>query len=301
MLGRVVGIFGGKAAKEGVKTTEAVKGARKISLNETTGQIVDLTEEKVYDLDLRKKTYKVTTFDEMRRRMAEAQRKAEEDARKAEAREPKSTQAAPDKNAKEMEVDFDVKETGQKKAINGFDTREVVMTIAIREKGSTLEQNGGLVLTADTWLGPTIAAMKELAEFDARYARQLAGPMVAGASAEEMAAAAAMYPGLKEAMTRLRTENVKLDGTPILTTVTVDAVKSAAQLAEEQSQSQESTTAGTPTSVGGLVGGLMKKAAPKKEPPKQRVTFMTTTNEVLKVTTDVPAADVSVPAGFKAN
>jgi hypothetical protein len=45
----------------------------------------------------------------------------------------------------------------------------------------------------------------------------------------------------------------------------------------------------------------MKKAAPKKEPPKQRVTFMTTTNEVLKVTTDVPAADVSVPAGFKAN
>ena len=44
----------------------------------------------------------------------------------------------------EVEVDLQLKETGQKKTVNGFDTREVVMTITLREKGKTLEQAGGL-------------------------------------------------------------------------------------------------------------------------------------------------------------
>jgi hypothetical protein len=294
-LGRMVSMFGGKAAKEGVKSTEAVKGDRKVSLNESTGQIIDLKEEKIYDLDLKKKTYKVTTFDELRRKMADAQKKAEEDAKKQPAAEqPQNT------SGKEMEIDFSVKETGEKKAINGFDTRQVIMTIAMREKGKTIEQSGGLVVTADTWLTPTIAAMKELAEFNARYARQLAGPMIAGASPEEMASAMAMYPGMKDAMGRMRTEGTKLDGTPILTTVTVETVKSAEQLAQEQ-KSQQQPTASTGGSLSGIAGGLMKKAVVKNEPPKQRGTVMTSTNEVLKVTTDVTAADVAVPAGFKEN
>jgi len=297
-LGRIVNIFGGKAAREGVKTTDAVKGNRKISMTDGSAQIIDLGEEKIYEIDTKKKTYKVTTFDELRRRMTEAQRKAEEDARKEQPREPQADQK-PDPNAKEVEVDFNVNETGQKKAINGFDTRQVIMTIAIREKGKTLEQSGGLVLTADTWLAPTIQPMKELAEFDVRYARQLAGPMVAGASPEEMAAAMSMYPGLKDGMSRMRAESVNLDGTSILTTMTVDAVKSVEQLAEEQKQAQASSSSGNAGSISGAVGGLLRRAVVKKEEPKARATFMTTTNEVLKVTTSVSDADVAVPAGFK--
>ena len=50
----------------------------------------------------------------------------------------------------------------------------------MREKGKTLEQSGGLVMTSDMWLAPKIAAMKEVADFDLRYAQKLAGPMVSG-------------------------------------------------------------------------------------------------------------------------
>lgn len=46
MLGRVAGMFGGKAAKEGVVSTTAVKGDRKATMNESNGRIVDLSEEK---------------------------------------------------------------------------------------------------------------------------------------------------------------------------------------------------------------------------------------------------------------
>jgi hypothetical protein len=58
-----------------------------------------------------------------------------------------------------------------------------------------------------------------------------------------------------------------------------------------------------PTSVGGLVGGLMRRrsnnTANAQAAATGRATFMTMTNEVLKVTTSVADAEVAIPAGFK--
>ena len=146
-LGRVINLFGGKAAKEGVKTTIALKGDRKATFGDSDGTIVDLKEEKVYVLDMKRKSYGVMTFADMRRRMEEARTKAEEEAKKAEAEEAKETKevkqdVTPGEKPPEVDIDFDVKETGQRKSINGFDTKEVVMTITMREKGKPLEQIG---------------------------------------------------------------------------------------------------------------------------------------------------------------
>jgi hypothetical protein len=302
-LGRIVNIFGGKAAREGTASTVAVKGDRKATLTESTGQIVDLAEEKIYDLDMKKKSYKVTTFAELRRRMAEARAKAEKDAQKEQKEQGKRADAAPAPSESNVEIDFDVKDTGQKKTINGFDTHEVVMTIAVREKGKTLDQSGGLVVAGDTWLAPKIAAMNDIAAFDMRYAQKLYGPMVVGASAEEMAAALAMFPLLAPAIARLRTEGAKMEGTAILTVVTFDAVKSADQMAAEQKEREEDDKASPSGGVSGILGGLAKRAAKKKMEGdvKPRSTIMTSTTEVLKVVTDVAAADVAIPAGFKEN
>ena len=77
-----------KGAREGVTTMVAVKGNRKATLNgDSTGQIIDLSEEKIYDLDLKNKTYKVTTFGEIRKQMEEAKRRAEQAAKEERAAE----------------------------------------------------------------------------------------------------------------------------------------------------------------------------------------------------------------------
>ena len=296
-LGRVVNMFGGKAAKEGVTSSIALKGARKATMGDTTGQIVDLAEEKVYDLDVKKKSYTVKTFAELRKKMEEARAKAAEDAKRPQAGEKDAKPAQKDPNAKEYEVDFDVKNTGQAKAINGFDTKQTLVTITVREKGKTLEQAGGMVMTTDMWLTPRVAALKELQDFDLRYAEKLYGPMVAGASPQDMAAAMAMYPQMKPALDKMKADGGKIDGTPILTTVTMDAVKSTEQLAAEKSGGDSGGA--PPTSIGGLLGGFGKKAAKKDEAPQTRSTFLTTSTEVLKLTTDVAAEAVAVPAGFK--
>jgi hypothetical protein len=149
---------------------------------------------------------------------------------------------------------------------------------------------------------PKIAAMHEIADFDMRYARKLQGPMVAGASADQMAAAMAMYPAMKDAIGRMNTENVKMDGTSIETTMKVDAVKSAAQMEQERQQSEDNRSSDQP-GVGSMLGKFAKKMAERKSGGQNEqgshATFMTMTSQVLKVTPDVTANDVSVPAGFR--
>ena len=285
MLGRVVGMFGGKAAREGIVSTSAVKGDRKATFNEHTGQIVDLGEEKVYEVDFRKKEYRVTTFEELRRRMKEAQEKAKEDMEREEER----TGEKPDEPTKEWEIDFDVKETGQRKTFAGHDARQVIMTVTVREKGKALEDGGGLVMTNDGWLGPELPALKELAEFDIRYYKQLYGADGLGLGAEQMAMVMAMYPMLKQASERLAQEGDKLAGTPLASTTTFEVVKSKAQM----------EAAGQQSGGGGGLGGMLARKMMKKEPAKARATIFTTQHEFQDVSTTVAAADIEIPAGFK--
>jgi hypothetical protein len=288
MLGKVFNFFGGKAAKEGTVGTTAVKGNRKAIMNESNGQIIDLGEEKIYALDMKKKTYEVTTFDELRRRMQEAREKAEKDAAKEQGKEEKGEKSEPQK---QYEVDFDVKETGQKKQLAGYDTREVIMTIAVREKGRTLEDGGGVVMTVDSWLGPQIPALKELAEFDMKYWKQLQGPDAMGMSAEQLATVIAMFPAVRQAMDRLQKEAPKLQGTPLASTTTVEGVKSKEQMAQESGSDKPS---------GGLGGLLARKMAKKdNDAGNARGTIFTAEHEVQEVQTSVSAADLEIQAGFK--
>jgi hypothetical protein len=290
MLGRMFNLFGGKAAKEGVVSTTAVKGNRKATLNESNGQIIDLGEEKIYDLDFKKKTYQVTTFEEIRQRMREARERAEKDAAKEQGKEEKQAQREPQK---EYEVDFDVKETGQKKKIAGYDTREVIMTVTVREKGKTLEDAGGVVMTADSWLGPKIAALNEVTDFDIRYWKQLQGPDAMGMSAEQLATVIAMFPAVKQAMERLQKEGPKLQGTPLAVTTKVDGVKSKEQAAAQQEDSSKSP--------GGLAGRFMRKVTKKddSESGGNRAMIFTSEHEVQEVQTSVAAGDLAIPEGFK--
>src|SRR5687767_5774850 len=250
ILGKAFNLFGGKAAREGMVSTTTVKGNRKSTMNDSNGQIIDLAEEKVYDLDLKKQEYKVTTFEELRRRMKEAQEEAEKNVREIEKEEQQKQEPT-----KEWEVDFDAKETGQKKQIAGHAARQVIMTVTLREKGVALEESGGMVMTSDSWLGPELPALKELTDFETRYIKKLYGEEAFALASEQMAMVMAMYPMLKQASERLKQEGTKLQGTPLATTTTFEAVKSKAALAQSAEQSGGSGGGG----LGGMLARKMKK------------------------------------------
>jgi hypothetical protein len=300
-MGKLVNMFS-KGAREGVTTMVAVKGNRKATMTgDTTGQIIDLAEEKIYDLDLKKKTYKVTTFAELRKQMEDARKRAEESARQERSSEP-SKPAEKDPNQKEYEVDFDIKNTGETRTVNGFNTTKAVITVTVREKGKTLNDAGGMVMTTDSWIAASAPSSRELAEFDMKYAQKLYGPTVVGASAQDMAMAMAMYPQIKPALDKMRAEGGKMpQGTAILTEMRMEAVPpgTANQTSEALPPPEEPKKKG----FGGMLGGLKKMAEQAQkndssDKPAQRAIIMTTSVEMLKLTTDVDAASVALPAGF---
>jgi hypothetical protein len=296
MLGGMVRFFGGKAAKEGVVSSTALRGNRLLTVTDQQGQLIDLDEEKIYEIEFNKKRYKVTTFAEYRQRIEEAQRKM------AEATQGGQTQPSGDPS-KEMEIDFDVKETGQRMALNGQDCRQLVMTVTMREKGKTLEQGGGMVLNADMWMGPEIPEMKEVAEFHLRFMEKIGLLSMGADSAAQMAMMQKMYPMVGEAMKKFQSESADMSGTAMLTVMKIETVPSPEQRAQvAQQPAKEDDSA--PTSIGGLLGGfgrkMGKKAAPEQQAsPDGRSTLMTTTSEILSISTSVADGDVAIPANFK--
>ena len=303
-LGKVVNFFGGKAAREGIVNAVALKGDRMISTNDTTGEIVDLKEERVYELDMKKKTYTVVTFAEMRKQMEEAMAKAKKDAAEAKREQEKSEQKSTEPK-KEYEIDFAVKDSGRTRQIAGYDTKESIATVVVREKGKTLEDAGGMIMETAMWMAPEIPALKELQDFRIRYAQKVYGPMMAEA-APNMAQAMAMYPQMKDAMAKFQAEGKKLSGTPLFTEMKFQ-VQAPPQSAEEQQQAEApKKDEPPPASVGGLLGRFGSKMAKKKEEKPAdpnatpgRATIMTSTNETLQIATSATDGDVAIPAGFK--
>lgn len=297
-LGAVLNMFGGQTAKDGVQSTVAVRGDQKMTVFGQHGQLIDLAGEKIYDIDFNKKTYKVTTFDELRQQIAEDAKKAEKDTSKDEPAQPDN----------EHDIDLSVKPTGQTKTINGFNCHEVIATVTVREKGKTLEDGGGVVLTDDVWLVPTVAAMKEKVDFDIRYFKAIAGPYAAGVPIEQMARATALVPGLALALEKMNVDGASaLDGTAIQSEMTVDSVKSKAELAEASSSgSGDDTAAGGVGALKGMFGGFGKKLAKKAAAGKDsgngnaaRSTVMTLQNQILSIATSVAADEVALPPGFR--
>jgi len=137
-----------------------------------------------------------------------------------------------------------------------------------------------------------------------KFYKALQLPFGPGASAEAMAAAFALYPGMKDMIGKMQAENVNMNGTAILTEAVIESVANPDQAAkEQQSQKQESSSISSISGIGGMLGRKMMKK--KEEPPSQgqgpknRTTVIRMNHELLKVGTSLVAADVAIPAGFK--
>lgn len=287
-MGGLINKLAGDAAKDGVVSSVAVRGSRKMTTNEATGKIIDLAEEKVYDIDYRKKEYRVTTFAELRKRWEDAQAKAKKDV------DDMKTEDRPDprQEGKQYEVSFDVKETGQKKTIAGYNTHEVVVTVTMHEKGKKLEDGGGLVMTNDMWIAPKIAAMDEVMAFDLKFAKAIYGSTIPSIDAAQMSMLLASYPSFKEMAEKMAVEAKKLDGTLLASSSMLEAVKSAEQMAA-------SAAPAASASQGGIAGRLAARMMPKPKPGEQKTKAFSSSSETISLSTTVTDSDTALPAGFK--
>lgn len=298
-VGSVVNVFS-RTAREGVTSSTALRGDRKLTRTGDGGELIDLSEEKVYSIDFNRKSYTVKTFAEMRKEWEEQQEKARKEAAKSSSKSEKN-------EGPEYEVDFDVKSTGKKQAINGFDTRQEIVTITVREKGKKLEQSGGFVLTSDMWMAPAIPALREIAEFDLRFVRKVYGPSFA-ADMRSVAAAMAMTPAFSKAMKTFQEKRGSFEGSAIRTNMKFETVAGTDQPKEEAAEAEE---AGEQSVAAQAIGGLFNKmknrrGAEKKDdsaeaapPTPGRSQMFSSTVEVTSASGSARDADVAIPAGYR--
>jgi hypothetical protein len=257
-------------------------------LNDATGEIVDLTEEKVYQIDVKKKQYTVKTFAQIRQEWEDAKAKAEKQAQSA---PPDEKQAAAPQT--ETETDVSVKETGEHKTIAGRETREVIMTVTMRQKGQKLEEGGGTVMTSDMWIAAKVVQLDELMDFQMRYYKAVYGGTFGTGDMQQLAALSAMLRGFATMSDKMAAEGKRMQGTPLSTTTTMENVKSAEQM---KAASQPADQPQKPSGIGGMLGA---KLGPKPAAPQQRTLVMTTSSEYLSIEPTATDADVAIPVGFK--
>ncbi|MBK5259621.1 MAG: hypothetical protein JJE51_08505 [Thermoanaerobaculia bacterium] len=302
VVGAMVNVFGGKAAREGVTNETTVKGNRRNRVTANSGELVDLNEEKIYRIDYARKTYTVQTFDEVRKQFEEGMKRSKE--------RPSEDSPKDKKEGPEYEVDFDVKETSEKQVINGWNTKRMIMTVTVREKGKKLADSGGAVITSDMWMGPQLVSYKEIADFDRRYYAKLYGGLLSTGDMQQTVALMAATPAFAKGMKAFNEKKVTLTGTPIRTEVTFETVtgKNQPRKSEEEQASEDEQTAAS-RMIGGLMGKMRKRqsseeksddgAAQKKSSDPNRSVLFSSKSEVLKADGNASADDVAIPAGFK--
>ncbi|MSO23426.1 MAG: hypothetical protein EXQ58_09270 [Acidobacteria bacterium] len=129
-LGKFAGMFGANGLDKSTTSTY-IKGDR-LRTDQLNGvalvsiQLIQLDREQIMSLDHKKKTYTVMTFAEMKAQMEKAIASAKSAPRSEQS--PKSEPAKP--NVK-VEPKISVKDTGETRVINGFDTRKVLLTLEI--------------------------------------------------------------------------------------------------------------------------------------------------------------------------
>ena len=281
IMGAIINRMSGGA--NGITSTVSVKGPRMARMTDANGQIIDLAEEKIYNVDLRRKEYTVMTFAEMRAQIE----KAKADMAKQQEKMDPETKAALQEAGQKLEFDVDVKDTGQEKAIAGHNTREFVVAVTMREQGRKLEESGGLVMTTNVWMAPRIAALEEQHEFNIKFVKAVFGDTLGTMNPQQMGAITAMFPGVASLMQRMSAEMKKLQGTALSSTTVVESVKSAEQVKAAQSQG----------SAGGLGGMIARRIGRGQTQPRSKV--MTSTSDILSVGTTVAAEDIAIPATFK--
>lgn len=242
------------AAGTPVKTS--IKGQKMMIDNGGTVTILDFDAQTVTTLHSAQKSYTVTKFADMGQPLSGAG------------------------------ITADVKETGQKKNINGFNASEMLMTIDADNPG-----RAGMKMEMEVhiWVSPDVPGAKELHAFYRRNAEHFPWFAMAPAANASMAGA----------MTELQRKLATLDGVPVLEVIrTKMGGGGAAMSAQQQAQMEQARARLEEMQKQGGQQGAMAAQALARMGSAGGSGFETTMEGGNFSTTSIPDSAFAVPAGY---
>lgn len=267
-----------------------------------TSEIVLLDTDKVYELDVKKRTYKETSLAERRAQLE----KATEQARQQQANQPAPT-GMDESECEWSEPTADVKRTGTKASIAGFDAEQVTVVAKQSCKSKKTGAVCDVALYLDEWVAPGFNAGDEVLKYHTAYAQQM-GLGTTGRDVTERAEA--MFGRYKAAWSKVVDKMKDVKGYPVKTSFALGMGGPQCQSGTQTSDSGGGAApGGLAGEIAGSIFGRKKKqqqtasAAPASAPPAAMNGMfvpLTISSELLSVSKDsLPADTFEVPAGFK--
>jgi hypothetical protein len=124
-----------------------------------------------------------------------------------------------------MDINIDLKETGERKTINGFNATEMVMTMEM-DNPQARQQGMKMKMEMDIWVSPDVPGAGELRSFYQKNAGKFPwGAMMGGGRGNE---------SMQKAITQLRRKMAEVKGVPVLQVMKMGAAGNEAQMAQMQ-------------------------------------------------------------------
>jgi hypothetical protein len=274
--------------------------------------IVLLDQDKIDHLNLNKKEYTETTFEQMR---AQLQKASDQMSQSSEKQQP----AAVDQSKCEwLPAKVSVNKTGEKAQFAGYDSERVTITASQpcqdKESGSICE----VAVVLDQWVSNDFAENGEMRKFYKDYAAKMG---LDPASLQDVSQRAkSMFSQYQGIWTELAAKMQTMKGYPVKTSFTLALGGTqckdpkAQQTQSTQSDDSSSTPGGLAGVMAGKLGGLFHKkqddAPPADAPPAPTATpvvvpagdvaLMTVSSQLVSVSTTSASPDAFVvPADFK--
>lgn len=187
----------GAAAGQGSVTKNYLKGQKMKIETGNTIMILDFDAQTMTSINPTQKTYAVSKFSEMGNDMSKAG----------------------------VGVNIDVKETGQRKTINGFNASEMVMTMEM-DNPQARQPGMKMKMEMDIWVSPDVPGAQEMRAFYQRNAGRFPWGAMAGGGRGN--------PSMQKAITDLQRKMADLKGVPVLQIIKMGGAGNDEQMAKMQ-------------------------------------------------------------------
>lgn len=223
-------------------------------------EIIDLDGRRFIYIDTEKKTYSTTTFDEFKTALERARQRAEEERAKQVSKHPEQA------NIK-VTPKVDVQETGATKTLLNLPTKEVKMKIdmvmeSTDPKAQEKAQSMTMTVNSDSWVAASIPGYSEVKDFYVKLAKELDWLPGTMGSMTGMNVNPQMGPAMEE----FRKNSVKMQGMPLLQTMSMgmgaegqQAQASPSGQQSSEAQNQDSHPSSPTQAIGKSLGGLFGK------------------------------------------
>jgi hypothetical protein len=306
-------ISGDKARTDSdMKMQSKIVGFLARSATGPSAEIVLLDQDTLYHLNMNKKEYTETNFEQLRAQM----QKMSDQMNSGENKQQPS--AVDQSKCVWLPAKVDVNKSGEKAQFAGYDAQRVTVTATQpcqdKETGAICE----VALVMDQWTSTDFADSSEVRKFYAAYASKMGIDISNSQDISEKAKA--MFGQYKGIWTEVAAKMQSVKGYPVKSSFTLglggpQCKDSKSQQAQtSQTDNSSPSPGGIAGAVAGKLGGLFQKKkdpadAPAAPPapaaaavamPPGDVALMTVSSQVVSVSTNGVSADVfAVPAGFK--